>query len=102
VHARKLARRRRARALEENCTDERERQRKCRAAHSKGTESTALSRAGLTAPKAILRHEIVQTWDKMVAMSRVGFTRQIRVLLGRAGKKLGQDGTRNDDCHAPP
>lgn len=87
---RKLAKRRRTRELDDCRTDERERQRECRA---RPGASRALSRATLSQREAILRDEIVENWDKMLRVSRATFHRRVGLLLGREGAKLGQPET---------
>ncbi len=61
-----------------------------------------MSRATLSPEDAILRDEIIKTWDRMLELSRARFERRVGHLLGRSGEKLGQTETRIGDCHAPP
>ena len=103
VRRRKLAKRRRARELDECRAEERERQRECRARQIGGEGKTRrLSRATLSRPEAILRDEIVESCDKMMRVSRATLNRRVGLLLGRAGSKLRQSETEKRDCHAPP
>jgi hypothetical protein len=61
-----------------------------------------MSRATLSPQEAILRDEIIESWDKLQELSRARFGRRVGHLLGRSGEKLGQTETRIGDCHAPP
>lgn len=103
---RKQARRRRLDDLDGYRTDERERQADCRERQrdraDESTKGRRVSRATLSPQKAILRAEIIKSWDRMQEVSRARFERRIGHLLGRSGEKLGHTGTRIADRHAPP
>jgi len=103
---RKQAKRRRRRDLDGYRADERQRQADCRERRRDqdrlGAKSGSVSRATLSAQEAILRDEIIESWDRMLELSRARFERRIGHLLGRSGEKLGQSGTGISDCHAPP
>ena len=103
---RKQARRRRNDDLDGHRAGERQRQADCRERRrdqaQKGAKSRHASRATLSRRKAILRDEIIESWDRMQEVSRARFERRVRHLLGRSGDKLGQTGTRIGDRHAPP
>jgi len=105
---RRMAIRRRKKDLKDNRADERERQRKHRAQEREQREKgkkeviqSPVSRTGLNWDEAILRAEIVEKWDKEMAMSRARFDRQIGQLLDWAVKEVGQAGTENNRCHEP-
>ena len=103
---RKQARRRRLDDLAGYRADERERQadrRECqRDRADESTKDRRLSRTTLSPQEAILRAEIIKSWDRMQEVSRARFERRVGHLLGRSGEKLGQTGTRIADGHAPP
>ena len=61
-----------------------------------------MSRATLSPQEAILRDEIIESWDKLQELSRARFERRVGHLLGRSGEKLGQTETGIGDCHVPP
>ena len=69
---------------------------------TRGAKSRRVSRATLSPQEAILRDEIIESWDKLQELSRARFGRRVGHLLGRSGEKLGRAGTRIDDCHVPP
>ena len=101
-----MAKRRRRCDLEGYRADERQRQAEFREreraqAHDRSKKPT-MSRATLSAQEAVLREEIIKSWDKLQELSRARFERRIGHLLGRSGEKLGQSGTGISDCHAPP
>ena len=101
-----MSKRRRRRDLKGYRADERERQADCRerqrAQAQDGAKKPRVSRATLSAREAILRDEIIESWDKLQEVSRARFGRRVRNLLGRGSKKLRQTGTRIGDCHVPP
>ncbi len=103
---RKQAKRRRSDDLDGYRADERQRQADCRERRRdqgrEGAKSRQVSRATLSAQEAILRDEIIKSWDRMQEVSRARFERRVGHLLGRSGEKLGQTGTRIGDRHAPP
>ena len=103
---RKLSKRRRKRDLEGYRADERQRQSDFRERRreqvDEGVKNPQVSRATLSQQDAVLKGEIVKNWDRQMELSRARFERRIGHLLGRAGQKLGQTGTRIGDCHAPP
>lgn len=102
----KLAKRRRLNELDEYRSDERLRQashrERQRAERVNEAQNRSSSRATLSALEAILRGQIVASWDRQMALSRTRFERQIGHLLGRAGANLRQAGTENADGHALP
>jgi hypothetical protein len=103
---RKLARRRRRADLEGFRAEERVRQQvhreRLRDERLIEADEPAVSRATLSAPEAVLRDQIVESWDRQLLLSRATFARRVSLLLGRERKKLGQPGTGFADCHAPP
>ncbi len=103
---RKQAYRRRRRDLDGYRADDRQRQADCRERRRDeaqiGAKSRRVSRATLSPQEAILRDEIIESWDKLQELSRASFERRVGHLLGRSGEKLGQTGTGIGDCHAPP
>ena len=103
---RKQARRRRKRDLEGYRADERRRQadsREDRRLRSgDGSNIEQMSRTILSAEEAVLRDEIIGSWDRMQKQSRARFERRLGNLLGGSGEKLRQSGTAFGDCHAPP
>lgn len=104
---RKQAKRRRNRDIEGYRADERQRkaasrQRMRAQGAAAGVKGRQRSRATLSPQEAILRDEIVHSWDEMLALSRAGLERRIAYLLGRSGENQGQSGTRNGESHAPP
>lgn len=50
------------------------------------------SRAGVEAEVAELAWDVLETWDKQAALSRASLVRQVRILSGLKGRKLGQGG----------
>lgn len=103
---RKQANRRRRRDLDGYRADERQRQADCRERRRdqgrEGTENRHVSRATLSSQEAILRDKIIESWDKLLELSRARFERRVAHLLGRSGEKVGQTETRIDERHAPP
>jgi hypothetical protein len=101
-----LAQRRRNRDLDGYRDDERQRQadrrERLRTQGHQQTGKGEVSRAILSPQKAILRAEIIESWDRQQELSRARFERRVRHLLGRSGKKLGQAETGFGDCHVPP
>ncbi len=103
---RKQARRRRIDHLDGYRADERQRQADCREhrrdqAHE-GVKGRHVSRATLSHQEAILRDEVIESWDKLLEVSRARFGRRVGHLLGRSGEKLGHTGARIGERHAPP
>jgi hypothetical protein len=103
---RKLATRRRNRDLDGYRADERQRQADCRERRRirrrEGAKDSQVSRAALSAQEAILRDEIIESWDRLIERSRARFERRIGHLLGRSGKKQGHSETGIGNRHVPP
>jgi len=73
-----------------------------RAQAHEGPRGPQVSRATLSQQEAILRDEIVESWDRQMKLSRAGFERHVGHLLGRASEKLGQARTEIARGHTPP
>ncbi len=56
-----------------------------------------MSRAGVEADVAELAWDVLQKWDKQTAVSRASLVRQVRILSGLKGRKLGQGGTGTEE-----
>jgi hypothetical protein len=86
ARARKLARKRRGRELEQSRADERERQRAHRARHD------AVSCHAPASPRkyVISREEVVQIVDRALALSRTTLERDLPRFLDRIAQKAGE------------
>jgi hypothetical protein len=56
-----------------------------------------VSRAGVELQVADLQRDVLEIWDKNAAMSRASLLRQVRILSGLKGRKLGQGGTGKEE-----
>ena len=60
-----------------------------------------MSRAGVDVQVSDLERDVLEMWDKQAAVSRASLARQVRILSGLKGRKLGQGGTEREESGVP-
>ena len=100
----RIAKRRRARALEKHREAERTRQAALRLRRAAGgieQKPAVMSRADLVAEVAAVLDAALEKLDEPVAMSRADLRRQVLDVAREGARMAGQDWTGKRDCHAP-
>ena len=60
-----------------------------------------MSRAGVDVQVTDLERDVLEMWDRQVALSCAGLARQVRILSGLKARKLGQGGTGMEESGVP-
>lgn len=106
---RALARARRTRELERYRAEECERQRKCRRARRErlGVGPARVRVTECHAPPSVAKsletqEKVLETWDRLVALSRATLEQQLGEILAGRASSAGTSRRLEPRCHAPP